>query len=195
MHRSQSFCLFLNTSWKSCSVEGVRHRLRFCFDHLSLCQNGGLSVLSSIGETENSRVSGGWQSSFGKKTPWWKRKCEAVRCHDAAASSFVAKVHVEVFACFHAVTVKVTVVCWIHCLACQDKFFVNSPLDVKENDDCSSPVSPFFGLGESGLFHWEDRLGRLRVIAINPAVVASDEASHRRWPRSAIRNRIRPDTN
>jgi hypothetical protein len=28
---------------------------------------------------------------------------------------------------------NVTVVCGIDCLACQDKFFVNNPLDVKEN--------------------------------------------------------------
>jgi hypothetical protein len=30
---------------------------------------------------------------------------------------------------------KITVVCGIDCLACQDKFFVNNPLDVKENDE------------------------------------------------------------
>jgi hypothetical protein len=39
-----------------------------------------------------------------------------VRCLDATASSFIAKV-----------------VCGIDCLACQDDFFVNNPLDVKEN--------------------------------------------------------------
>jgi hypothetical protein len=27
---------------------------------------------------------------FGKKIPWWKRKCETVCCHDATASSLVA---------------------------------------------------------------------------------------------------------
>jgi hypothetical protein len=45
----------------------------------------------------------------------------------------VAKVRDEVFTHFHAVATKVTVVCRIDCLACQDEFFVNNPLDVKEN--------------------------------------------------------------
>jgi hypothetical protein len=40
-----------------------------------------------------------------KKTPCLKRKCETVRCH-ATASSFVAKVRGEVFADFHAVSIK-----------------------------------------------------------------------------------------
>jgi hypothetical protein len=38
--------------------------------------------------------------------PWWKRKHETVRCRDATASSFVAKVRGEVFAHFQAVAVK-----------------------------------------------------------------------------------------
>jgi hypothetical protein len=59
-----------------------------------LCQNGGLSVLSSIKETERSRVDGGWQSC-----------CEMVCC-DATASPFVAKVRVKVFTHFHAITIK-----------------------------------------------------------------------------------------
>jgi hypothetical protein len=46
---------------------------------------------------------------------------------------FVAKVRGEVFAHFHALAVNVTVVCGIDCLACQDEFFVNNPLDVKGN--------------------------------------------------------------
>jgi hypothetical protein len=51
--------------------EGVHQRLQLC-----------LSVLSSIGETEKSRM-----GVFGKKNPL-KRKCETVRFHDARASSF-----------------------------------------------------------------------------------------------------------
>jgi hypothetical protein len=58
-----------------------------------------------------------------------------VRCRDATASSFVAKIPSEVFAHFHAVAVKVTVVCGIDCLACQDEFYMNDPLDVEENFD------------------------------------------------------------
>jgi hypothetical protein len=49
-----------------------------------------------------------------------------VFCHEATASSFVAKVCGEVFA-------HVTAVCRIGCLACQNEFFVNNPLDSKEN--------------------------------------------------------------
>jgi hypothetical protein len=55
-----------------------------------------------------------------------------LRCRDATASSFVAKVRGEVFAHFHAVAVNVTVVCVIDSLAFQDEFFVKNSLDVKE---------------------------------------------------------------
>jgi hypothetical protein len=55
--------------------------------------------------------------------------------NDAAAISFVARVRGEVFAHFHSVAVKATAVCVIDCLACQDTLFVNSPFDVKENDE------------------------------------------------------------
>jgi hypothetical protein len=41
-----------------------------------------------------------------KTIPWWKRKCETVRCRDATASSFVTKVRGEVFAHFHAFVTK-----------------------------------------------------------------------------------------
>jgi hypothetical protein len=43
---------------------------------------------------------------FLVKIPLWKRKCVKVRCSDATASSFVAKVWGEVFAHFHAFAVK-----------------------------------------------------------------------------------------
>jgi hypothetical protein len=58
-----------------------------------------------------------------------------VRCHDATASYFVAKVRIEVFAHFHAVALNVTVVRGIDCLAYQDEFFVDNPLDIEENDE------------------------------------------------------------
>ena len=48
----------------------------------------------------------------------------------------------------------------IHSLACCDKFFVHNPLNVKESDDNALEIafhlSDFFGLGDLGLFHWED---------------------------------------
>jgi hypothetical protein len=56
-----------------------------------------------------------------------------VRCRDATARSLVVKVRGEVFAHFHAVAVKVAVICAIHCLARHDEFFVNNPRDVKKN--------------------------------------------------------------
>jgi hypothetical protein len=49
-----------------------------------------------------------------------KRKCGTLRCGDATASCFVAKVRDEVFAHFHGVAISVTVVYGIDSLACQD---------------------------------------------------------------------------
>jgi hypothetical protein len=43
---------------------------------------------------------------FGQQFPVEKKKDEMVRCHDATASCFVAKVLGEVFAHFYAVAVK-----------------------------------------------------------------------------------------
>jgi hypothetical protein len=51
------------------------------------------------------------------------------------AGSFVAKVWGKVFAHFNAFTVKHTVVCGTCWLTYQDEFFVNNPIDVKENDE------------------------------------------------------------
>jgi hypothetical protein len=71
---------------------------------LELCQNGGLSVLSSIGKIEKIKVGGGRQSCpFSSKISWWKRKCEMVCCLDATASSLVVKLQAEVFQNFRAV--------------------------------------------------------------------------------------------
>jgi hypothetical protein len=71
-----------------------------------LCQNGGLAVLSSVGETEKW---GGWGTAvklFLVKNPLVIKR-ETVRHSDATASSFiVAKVRGEVFAHFHAAAVK-----------------------------------------------------------------------------------------
>jgi hypothetical protein len=41
---------------------------------------------------------------------------------------------------FHSV-IKVTVVFGIACLACQDEFYMNIPLDVREDDEHAVPVS------------------------------------------------------
>jgi hypothetical protein len=54
-------------------------------------------------------------------------------------------------------------------LACQEEFFVNNPLDIKENDEHALD----FGLGEFGLFHLEDCCF-ISVITVNPSLVTSD---------------------
>jgi hypothetical protein len=64
-----------------------------------------------------------------------KRECEMMRCYDATTSSSVTKVWDKVFAHFHANHHKSHTVCGIECLAYQDEFLANNPLDVKENDE------------------------------------------------------------
>ena len=45
----------------------------------------------------------------------------------------------------------------IHGLAFWDKFFMHNPLDIKESDDHALEIAfHLFGLGDMGLFHWED---------------------------------------
>jgi hypothetical protein len=85
---------------------------------------------------------------FLVKNTLMKRKCETVCCHDAIARSFVAKVLSKV--CIFS--------CSCHdCLACQDKFFVKTPLDIKENYEhalyFAFHLSRLFSLDQSGLFH------------------------------------------
>jgi hypothetical protein len=51
--------------------EGVQHCLQFFLYYLN-CQNGSLSVVSSIGKQRKV----GWVTCcFWSKIPWWKRKC------------------------------------------------------------------------------------------------------------------------
>jgi hypothetical protein len=101
---------------------------------------------------------GGWERTlmlFCLKIPWLKTKRETFHHHDATVRSFVAKVCAH----FHAVTVNVTVVCEIDCSACQDMFFVNSPLDVKEIMSMILSLLltgvTFFTLNEFWPFPWE----------------------------------------
>jgi hypothetical protein len=114
-----------------------------------LCQNGGISLLSSIRETKKSRVGGnGSHVVSWSKIPWWKRKCKMLHCHDAMASSSVNKVRGGFFPHFHAVTIKChsnmwnwlfDLPGWILCEQsswCERKWWTCSWL-------CSSLVSPF----------------------------------------------------
>jgi hypothetical protein len=83
-----------------------------------------------------SRVGGGQQSCYvWSKLPWRQRKCETVRSRVGTGNSFVVKVRGEIFTHFHALTIKVTVVCRIDYLARQEEFFVNYFLHVKDDDE------------------------------------------------------------
>jgi hypothetical protein len=100
-----------------------------------LCQNGSLSVSSSIRETEKSRVVGKQQSCcFWSKILWWKRNCETVRCHNATAISFIAKLWGEIFTHIHAFAIKHHSIMQDWLFESHDEFFVNNSLEVKEND-------------------------------------------------------------
>jgi hypothetical protein len=147
MHRPQRFYKLLNAFWKSYSMRALSTAWDSAVSP-QLCQNGGLLVLSSIGETgkvgwvgDNSRV------VFGKKNPWWKQKCEAVRCRYATARSIVAKIQGEVFTNFPAVSVKRHSNMQNWPFALPGRILVKNPPDVKKLWACSSlclwPVSLF----------------------------------------------------
>jgi hypothetical protein len=112
-----------------------------------LCQNVCLSVLSLIGGKGKSTV-GWWRQTccFWSKNTWWKRKCEAVRCRDVTASSFVAKVLGEVFAHFHSVAVKrhSSMRNWLFGL--WGRILCEQFLDVKENDEHTLAFALFLSL-------------------------------------------------
>jgi hypothetical protein len=68
---------------------------------------------------------------FFLKNSLAKRKCETVHCHDATASSFVAKVQSKAFVHFHAVAVKHHKSVQNLLFGLPDKFFMISSLDIK----------------------------------------------------------------
>jgi hypothetical protein len=84
----------------------------------------------------------------GLQSCWWQRKCETLRCRDATASFFVAKVWGEIFAHFHAVAVK------FHSSMQNWRFGLPEAILCEQSPRCkrklwacswlsSSPVSPF----------------------------------------------------
>jgi hypothetical protein len=87
-------------SFIKCILEVVSVKVFINACDSASCQNGGFSVLSSMGETEKL----GWVERdshvvfFFAKNFLVKKECDTVRCRDAAASSFVAKVRGQVFA-------------------------------------------------------------------------------------------------
>jgi hypothetical protein len=83
--------------------DGVWCHLQFCLDHLSCVKMA--AYLQS--RKQKSGVGGGWQSCcFWPNILGEKRKCVVVRCCNATASSFVARILGEVFAYLHAVAIK-----------------------------------------------------------------------------------------
>jgi hypothetical protein len=114
-----------------------------------LCHNGGLSVLYSIRGIEKSRMIRGRQfCCFSSTIPWCKRKCETVHCRDATASSFIDKVHGEVFTHFNAVAVKHHSSIWNWLFGLPGRvLYEQSPWCERKRWACSwlfsSPVSSF----------------------------------------------------
>jgi hypothetical protein len=75
---------------------------------------------------------------------WLEIPCDTVRCLDATASSFVAKVQGEIFAHIEAVAVKRSQWCAeLAVLSCQDELFAKNPLDEKDNDEHALDLSVF----------------------------------------------------
>jgi hypothetical protein len=67
----------------------------------------------------------------GQKSPGEKGS-EMVHWRDGPDSSFIAIAWGRVFVYFHTVAVKFTIEFGIDRLTCQNEFFVNNPLDVKD---------------------------------------------------------------
>jgi hypothetical protein len=99
-----------------------------------------------------------------------------VRCRDPTDSSFLAKVPGEVFSHFHIVAGKDHRPCGIHCLDIQDEFSVGSRWPFRANSlwtvRVMSHLFRLLGIGERGLFLWEDCC--FGAITISPALVTYD---------------------
>jgi hypothetical protein len=161
-----------------------------------LCQNGCLSVLSSIGQSKKSKVGRRRKSRwFRSKAPWWKRKFERVRFRNATASSFIPKARGEVFAHFHAVSTD--------CRTYQDECFVIITHDIKESDEHSLDFALilsrifqswwFWTFGVRLMFSSQNAglIGIKVSVALLSAILKKIDA-HSLWYPS--RNCIRPDS-
>jgi hypothetical protein len=89
--------------------EGVQHWLQFCLDQL--CQNGGIFNHENKEKLQGAKSGekGRWEMAamlFLVKKFSGGKKSVRLRCRDATASSFVAKVWGEVFTHFQAVAIK-----------------------------------------------------------------------------------------
>jgi hypothetical protein len=127
MHHSQCFCHFfkcilevvLSTTCDSVSITAVVSK----WQPFSSVFNWGNRKVGWVGD--NSHV------VFGQKFPGEKGsvgRCVVMMQQPIllpSKSSNISRSHRK----------KITVVCRIDSLVCQDEFFVNNPLDVKENDE------------------------------------------------------------
>jgi hypothetical protein len=125
---------FLNTSWKSCSV-GVLSTACDSATNISIVSKWRLFSLSSIGKTKKVGWEGDESCCCHQKFPDEKVNVRRYVVVMQQPVFFVAKVRGEVFTHFRAVAVKVTVVCGVDYLECQEEFFLNNPLEVKQNDE------------------------------------------------------------
>jgi hypothetical protein len=104
---------FVNLILEVMFCEGLQHRLRFRLDHLSGVK---MAFQLNFQPGKQKKVAGvqvrrvGWLRDDSHvvlvKNSMVRRKCKLVRCRDATVISFVAKFRGEIFAHFHAVTVK-----------------------------------------------------------------------------------------
>jgi hypothetical protein len=139
--------------------EGVLHRLRFRLDHLSCVKLAASQFYVPSKKQRNvGCVEKGSHVVFGETFPGERGNVIQCAVLMLQPASFDAKVRGEVFEHFHAVTANVTVVYGIECLAWQDEFFVNNPLDIKENDEHAIDVA----FPPSRLF-WSRRVWTFRV--------------------------------
>jgi hypothetical protein len=154
MHRSQRFCHFFKYMLEVVFCEGVRHRRRFCLDHLICAKMADFQFYLQLGKQRKV----GWvgKTVFGQNIPCWKMNCQAERHRDVPSSSRVDKVRGEVFTHFHAVDVKShsSIRNWLFGQAVRI-LFQQSPWHKRKSWACSwlcsSPIS-FLGLGKFQLF-------------------------------------------
>jgi hypothetical protein len=125
----------INASWRLCSVRVFDTVCNSVWITSSVSKWRPFSFILNWGYRKVGWVGGDSHVVSGKKFPGEKGSVRLCVVMMQQAVLFVTKVWGEVFAHFHAITIKVIVVCRIDCLACRGEFFVNNPLHVRENDE------------------------------------------------------------
>jgi hypothetical protein len=119
--------------------EGIQHRLPFSLDHLNCVKMAAFQFYLQSekqrkvvwGPSQASRLGGERQLKFTGENGSVKRCVVLMQQKVLLFPKFgVKSSHI-----FMQSPLNVTVVCGIDCLAFQDEFFVNDPLDVKKNDE------------------------------------------------------------